>query len=222
MTHLFNYPLPLDYCRVPALRARPPAPPPAQRPCGQVEQGGGGVCCRAAFNIPDAIVCLGAFGASLHPRQSVLLSSHIYIDPPSLNCKPSPTFHPSLFHHVGRQALEVADQSSRGGGCLARVGRAPAQQSFHPPRLPLCFTFHGASPTAPLRPGGGQDWALDVGLGQLPPAAPASCVSPQARQGVELRPSLTRGWKVGSSGGLTPGSMRATCACERWAYPLEL
>lgn len=156
MTHLFNYPLPLDYCRVPALRARPPAPPPAQRPCGQVEQGGGGVCCRAPFNIPDAIVCLGAFGASLHPRQSVLLSSHIYIDPPSLNCKPSPTFHPSLFHHVGRQALEVADQSSRGGGCLARVGRAPAQQSFQPPQLPLCFTFHGASPTAPLRPGGRQ------------------------------------------------------------------
>ncbi|XP_053056230.1 treacle protein isoform X3 [Acinonyx jubatus] len=34
----------------------------------------------------------------------------------------------------------------------------------------------------------------------------------QARQGVELRPSLTRGWKVGSSGGLTPGSMHASPA----------
>lgn len=34
----------------------------------------------AAFNIPDAIVCLGGFVASLCPQQSVPLSSHIYID----------------------------------------------------------------------------------------------------------------------------------------------
>lgn len=62
-------------------------PPPAQRrgrQRGQVEQGGG-FCRGAAFNIPDAIVCLSGFSASLRPRQSVPLSSHIYIDAPSLN-----------------------------------------------------------------------------------------------------------------------------------------
>lgn len=172
----------------------PPAPPPAQRPRGQVEWGGGGVCCRAAFNIPDAIVCLGGFAASLHPRQSVLLSSHIYIDPPSLNCKPSPTFHPSLFHHVGRQALEVADQSSRGGGCVARGGRAPAQQSFRPLAVTPLLYFSQCLSHCSLGPGGRQGGVVGKtgSLSNLPASVPASCVPPaQARRGLELRPSLT-------------------------------
>lgn len=79
---------------------------------------GGGCAAELLLTSQDAIVCLSGLAASLGPQQSVLLSSHIYIDP-SLHHKPSPTFYPSPFHHVGRKALEVADQSGRGGGCLA-------------------------------------------------------------------------------------------------------
>lgn len=63
-------------------------PPTAQRPGragpgwrGPVELGGGSAAA-LLLTSRDAIVCLSGFVASLGPRQSVLLSSHIYIDPP--------------------------------------------------------------------------------------------------------------------------------------------
>lgn len=43
---------------------------------------GGGCAAELLLTFQDAIVCLSGFAASLGPQQSVLLSSHIYIDPP--------------------------------------------------------------------------------------------------------------------------------------------
>lgn len=43
---------------------------------------GGGCAAELLLTSQDAIVRLGGFAASLSPQQSVLLSSHIYIDPP--------------------------------------------------------------------------------------------------------------------------------------------
>lgn len=108
----------------------------------------------AAFNIPDAIVCLGGFVASLRPQQSVLLSSCVYIDsPPSaVSLLPLPSF--PLSSH-GQEGSGSGRSEQRGGGCLAGVGRARAQQSFHPQAASFCFPFHFPLPQHP----GGEVWS---------------------------------------------------------------
>lgn len=101
----------------------------------------------------------------------------------------------------------MADQSSHGGGCLAEVGRAQAQQSLQPWATPFCFSFllflsHstlGAGEESGSRGGqGGEEetWVPDPDLGQLPPAA--LCL-PAGQRGSRIwsRPFLTFGeWKA--------------------------
>ena len=53
---------------------------------------GGGCAAELLLTSQDAIVCLSGFAASLGPQQSVLLSSHIYIDPPPFSHFPSLSF----------------------------------------------------------------------------------------------------------------------------------
>lgn len=80
---------------------------------------GGGCAAELLLTFQDAIVCLSGFAASLGPQQSVLLSSHIYIDPPPSTASLLPLSILLLLITWEGKALEVADQSSRGGGCLA-------------------------------------------------------------------------------------------------------
>lgn len=80
---------------------------------------GGGCAAELLLTFQDAIVCLSGFAASLGPQQSVLLSSHIYIDPPPSTASLLPLSILLLLITWEGKALEVAAQSSRGGGCLA-------------------------------------------------------------------------------------------------------
>lgn len=58
---------------------------------------GGGCAAELLLTSQDAIVCLSGFAASLGPQQSVLLSSHIYIDPPPSTTSLLPLSIPLLF-----------------------------------------------------------------------------------------------------------------------------
>lgn len=108
---------------------------------------------------------------------------------------------------MGRKALEVADQSSRGGGCLAGVGRARAQQSFHPQAASFCFTFRFPLPQHP----GGEVWsqAGEGGQGGVVEETGSRTVT-----SAELGPDLTLG--VGSRLPATPWLL-AACAVVTFA-----
>lgn len=102
----------------------------------------------------------------------------------------------------------MADQSSRGGGCLAGVGRAQAQQSFHPWVAPflLYFSLFLSHSTLGLGEesdsGGGQHrvkeetWVPDCDLGQLPTAV-LCLLAGEKRSRTWTRPFLAFGeWKI--------------------------
>lgn len=83
---------------------------------------GGGCAPELLLTSQDAIVCLSGFAASLGPQQSVLLSSHIYIDPP-----PSTTafshFPPFSFASRGKEGSGSGGSEQPRGRLFGRVGR---------------------------------------------------------------------------------------------------
>ena len=156
--------------------------------------------------MPQWVRCL-----SSSPTICSSVFSHIYRSPlPQL--KAFSHFHPSLFHHVGRKSLEVADQSGCGGGCLAGVGRARARQSFPLGRAPfcsiLCCLSRSTLEDAKSGPvGWAETWVPDHGHGQLPSVLLLHSVSLWGQgMGAELRPGQLSGeWNIGSLGVLLCG-----------------
>lgn len=110
----------------PTSSARPLPPPclPSLHRDGVVWAGGaGGGCTELLLTFQDAIVCLSGFAASLGPQQSVLLSSHIYIDPlpPPQAFSHFPSFS---FSSRGKEGSGSGRSEQPRGRLFGRVGRA--------------------------------------------------------------------------------------------------